>query len=108
VSDLGDKLAFHCRAHGLPEPVRELVFAPPRKWRFDLAWPALKLAAEADGGQWVQGRHNRGSGYEKDCEKTNTAQLLGWRVLRFTTNMVDDGRAVAVILRALSGEREDR
>jgi very-short-patch-repair endonuclease len=107
VSDLGDALAFQLRVMEAPEPVREYQFHPTRKWRFDLCYPSAMLAIEADGGQWTGGRHQRGAGYEKDCAKINTATLMGWRVLRFTTNMVDDGRAVAVILRALSGEREE-
>ena len=28
-----------CKAWGLPVPVAELRFAPPRRWRFDWAWP---------------------------------------------------------------------
>ena len=60
------------------------------------------LAVEIDGGTWVSGRHTRGAGFERDCEKLNTAVLLGWRVLRFTTGMVLDGRALETILAALA------
>ena len=83
-----------------------LRFAPPRRWRFDLAWPAVKLAAEVEGGSWKGGRHTRGAGFEKDMEKYNTACLAGWRVLRFTTGMVKDGRAIKVLETALRGLEE--
>lgn len=64
----------------LPEP--EYHFAPPRKWRFDYAWPRLKIALEVEGGVWIRGRHTRGAGFLKDIEKYNTAASLGWLVLR--------------------------
>ena len=75
---------------GLPEPVAEYRFHPERRWRFDYAWPELgAVAVELEGGTWVQGRHTRGGGFEKDCIKYNAAVLLGWRVLRFTRGMLD-------------------
>ena len=80
-------------------PVPEYRFHPVRRWRFDLAWPALLLAVEVDGGTWVSGRHTRGAGYERDCEKLNAAVLLGWRVLRFTTGQVTSGQALTVLSR---------
>jgi len=98
-------LKFLCRAAGLPEPSTELQFHATRKWRFDYAWLAERVAAEVDGGIWVKGRHTRGAGYERDCEKLNAAVLLGWRVLRFTTGMVEDGRALLVLRDALARPR---
>lgn len=71
-------------AAGLPEPVAEYRFHPVRKWRFDYAWPAQKIALEVEGGVWTGGRHTRGAGFLKDCEKYNTAAIFGWRVLRVT------------------------
>jgi len=86
---------------GLPAPVLELQFAPPRRWRFDLAWPRWLVAVEVDGATFVGGRHTRGVGYERDCEKLAEAVLAGWRVLRVTPAMVADGRARAYVERAL-------
>ena len=101
MSALSDTLVYHIRALGLPAPQTELAFAPPRRWRFDMAYPEQHLAIEVDGGTWTGGRHSRGTGYEADCEKLNAAVLTGWRVLRFTGDMVRDGRAVDVIRQAL-------
>ncbi len=78
-----------CRAAGLPVPVAEHRFAPPRRWRFDYAWPEQKVAVEIDGGAFVQGRHTRGAGFVKDMEKSNAAVLAGWRVLRYTPQQLN-------------------
>jgi very-short-patch-repair endonuclease len=65
------------------QAVTEYRFAPPRKWRFDIAIPNEKIAIELEGGVFTQGRHTRGVGYLNDMEKYNAATALGWRVLRF-------------------------
>ena len=95
-------LPMQLRACGLPVPVGEYRFAPPRRWRFDYAWPDLKLAVEVDGGIWTRGRHTRGAGVLKDNEKLNTAVLNGWRVLRVTPTQVCDGSAITLIGQALN------
>lgn len=95
-------LLMHVAWAGLPDPELEHAFAKPRRWRFDLAWPRHMLAVEVEGGTWTAGRHSRGAGYEADIEKYNEATLLGWRVLRVTTHMVADGRALAIVQRAFA------
>jgi very-short-patch-repair endonuclease len=97
-----EALGYEIASLLLPPPVSEHLFAKSikRRWRFDLAWPALLLAVEVDGGTWSGGRHVRGRGYEGDCEKLNTATLMGWRVLRFTSDMVNRGEAIGAILAA--------
>ena len=97
-----DALVFHLRAVGLPDPVRELRFHPKRLWRFDFAWPDRMLAVEVEGGTWVNGAHSRGRHFEQDAEKYAEAVIAGWRVIRVTTGMVEDGRAVSLIERALA------
>lgn len=99
-SDAEAALLFQMAAVGLPAPVSELVFAPPRRWRFDFAWPERRIAVEVEGGTWSGGRHSSGVGFERDCVKYNEAALLGWTVLRVTSNMVRDGRALEVVERA--------
>lgn len=100
-SSAEDSLAFQIRVTGLPKPERELRFCA-RRWRFDFAWPEKKLSAEVDGGVWIRGRHSRGSGIESDSEKFSTAAALGWRVMRFTPAMVNDGRAIRLLEKALT------
>lgn len=96
-------LERQCQLAGLPMPTPELRFAPPRRWRFDLAWPEQSLAVEIDGAVFTGGRHTRGAGYEKDLEKLSEALCLGWRVLRVSTGMVRDGRALGYLERLLKG-----
>lgn len=91
------RLGVQLQAAGLPAPVLEWRFHPPRKWRFDLAWPDKRLAVELQGGSFVSGRHTRGVGYRQDCEKFNQAVLDGWRVLQITPAMIVDGSALTVI-----------
>lgn len=102
MSALEDTLAFQLRAASLPEPVREHKFHPTRRWRFDMAFPAYMLAVEVEGGKWTQGRHQRPQGFEDDCVKYAEAVLLGWRVIRVTGDMIDDGRALQYIEMALT------
>jgi very-short-patch-repair endonuclease len=65
-------------------PVTEWQFDTKRKWRFDFAWPEVRVALEVEGGVFTNGRHTRASGFIKDMEKYNRAAVLGWRVLRTT------------------------
>lgn len=74
---------------GIEPPVREYKFCDGRAWRFDFAWPERLVAIEIEGGIWRNGRHTRGSGFEKDCEKYNAAAIEGWKVLRITKSMLD-------------------
>lgn len=88
-SDLEEGFAYWVKVAKLPVPEREYQFHPTRKWRFDFAWPDKKIAVEMEGGVWIFGGHNRGGGYNKDCEKYNEAVKLGWKVLRFTADYLD-------------------
>lgn len=76
---------------GFPEGELEHKFHPKRRWRFDLAWPDVKIAVERQGGTWTRGRHVRPEGYAKDCEKLNEAQLMGWIVIWVTADQIDAG-----------------
>lgn len=96
-----ETLMLHIRAEKLPAPEREFRFAAPRLWRFDFAWPDRMLAVEVEGGAWNGGRHTRGSGFIRDAEKYNAAAMLGWRVLRFVTDQVRNGMAIAQVKEAL-------
>jgi hypothetical protein len=80
-----------CRAEGWPVPVHEHVFAPPRRWRFDLAWPLVKLAVEVQGGLFTRGRHVQGPALLREMEKLNRANVDGWAVVLVTPQQVRDG-----------------
>jgi hypothetical protein len=107
MSALEDMLLFQIQVAKLPEPIREYTFHPQRRWRLDFAWPSpdRMVALEVEGGTQNgtrKSRHTTGKGYEGDCEKYNEAVLLGWKVIRVTSAMVRDGRALAIIERALN------
>lgn len=85
--------------------VRQHVFHPTRRWRFDFAWPRYMLALEVDGGVYSGGRHVRGRGFEGDIEKLNEALLLGWRVLRASGGQVRSGQALAWVQKAMETGR---
>lgn len=77
-----DAFQRKCKRAGLPVPGREHKFHPDRRWRFDYAIPARKVAVEVEGGAWIGGRHTRGSGFVKDLEKYSEAAVRGWCVIR--------------------------
>lgn len=90
-----------CEQAGYAGGVAEYRFHPTRRWRFDLAFPALRVAFERDGGVWTGGRHTRGKGYERDCEKLNEAAIAGWCVVRASPGMIASGLALTQLLAAL-------
>lgn len=81
----------------LPEPEKEFKFHPKRKWRFDFAYPDKRIAIEIDGGIWSRGRHVNPQGFINDCEKTNAAGKLGWRVLRIPSNQIHYNETIKLI-----------
>lgn len=82
-------------------PETEYRFHPVRRWRFDYAFPDEMIAIEYEGIFRGKSRHRTVSGYTKDCEKYNTAALLGWTVLRFTAVHLKDGTAFEMIQQAI-------
>lgn len=96
---------FQLMLSGMPQPEREYRFHPVRKWRFDFAWPAQKLAVEVDGGAFSKGGHSRAIPQAGDNDKTNAAILLGWRVLKFNTENMKRPMEIREILnQALTAE----
>ena len=91
----------------LPMPEPEHRFDPPRRWRFDYAWPAHRVALEVEGGVWTNGRHTRGSGYLKDVEKYNRAASLGWRLIRCTPSSLHDLATVRLVTETLNPVQEN-
>lgn len=99
-----DTMAFQLKALKIPFE-REYLFHPERKWRLDFAAPLNKIGIEVHGGIYVGGRHTRGKGFEKDREKMNEAQLLGWTVIEVTADHVLYGHALKWVERALGEAR---
>jgi len=83
---------------------RELMLIPGRRFRFDFLLAEFALVVEVEGGTWSGGRHTTGAGFRSDCFKYNAALELGYRVLRFTTDMVTKGEAIAQVERIVAAE----
>ena len=99
----------------VPTYKMEYRFCLEHAYRFDFAWPEVEgiggVAVEIDGGnrmvRWspktkrnvAVGRHTGSADYVK----LNTAIIYGWRVLRFTTEMLkkDPQGCVDVLRKAL-------
>lgn len=59
------------------------------------------MIVEVEGGIYTNGRHTRGKGFEKDCEKYNWATMEGWKVIRVTKKHIDSGEALEWIEKLL-------
>lgn len=92
---------FQLVSRETPAPRKEYRFCEARAWRFDFAWPSLKLAVEIEGGARSGGRHTTGSGFAADCEKYSAAAILGWSVIRATGEQVKNGQAITWTITAL-------
>ncbi len=57
-----------------------------RRWRFDMAFPALRVAIEID----EETSHSHWHKQTQDREKGNAAVVAGWRLLRFSGAMLRD------------------
>lgn len=101
VSDLELAFEFQLKAYKIPQWERELVFAPPRRFRFDFAWETEMLAVEIDGGTFVKGGHSTGVGIHTDCVKSSEASVLGWKVMHFDKIMIESGEAIDYLRKAL-------
>ena len=76
---------------------QEFKFHPTRKWRADFHLKDKKILVEVEGGIWSNGRHTRGKGYLGDLEKYNEATMMGYQVIRFSTEQVKSGKAIEQI-----------
>jgi len=76
---------------------QEFEFHPKRKWRADFHLVDKRILVEVEGGIWSGGRHTRGKGYIGDMEKYNAATMMGFQVLRFSTDQVKSGHAIQQI-----------
>jgi len=82
--------------------VREYAFAldEGRAYRFDFRFLGTDVAVEVEGGAHAVKRQHR-----DDCEKASLAAALGYRVVRVHRQMIEDGRAVQFVRRAIEFRR---
>jgi len=86
--------------------LKEYRFDAKRRWRFDVAFPAVKVAIEIEGGVWNYGRHNRASGFLKDLEKYNSAVEQGWCILRYTWDEIEKASIYEQIVSTIENRKK--
>lgn len=65
------------------------IFTTERKFRADFYIPEINTIIEINGGQFINGRHNRGgSGYENDLTKMNICQQNNIKYFQYTYQML--------------------
>lgn len=63
---------------------KEYRFDKSRRFKFDWANEAAKVAIEYEGLMSEKSGHTTITGYTSNCDKYNLAACQGWRVLRYT------------------------
>lgn len=91
-----ETLALHLRAYKIPFE-REVCLIPGRKWRVDFYLKQYGAVLEVEGGIWKKSRHGHGAGFEDDARKYNALTIAGYKVLRFSTGMVESSEAIDVV-----------
>lgn len=103
---LEDAFAMFLVRENFPVFCREYKFHATRKWMFDFAFDEYRIAFEIEGGTWLRdSRHTHPIGYAKDCEKYNEAAILGWIVIRATSDMLKSGLAEEQLRRAFESRK---
>lgn len=87
---LPNALVEQLRRRGIPEPEREVMLVPGRRYRWDLVWEGVKVCVEVQGGTWHSGAHSRGPGQRRDAEKANGAIVAGYKPFSCTSDMIHD------------------
>ena len=84
IAWLETNLAYWCNSRCVTLE-QEYRFDPERRWLSDFAIPAFKVLVEYEGGIFMaRGGHNSPKGIQRDISKYNSAQVLGWKVIRCT------------------------
>ncbi|WPO68761.1 hypothetical protein SDC64_07530 [Acinetobacter haemolyticus] len=86
-------LENHLNALKIPF-TKEFRFHPERRWLADFRIDDMPILVEVEGGVFSNGRHTRGEGYTKDCEKYSAAAVNGWFVIRGTTAQIKEGLVI--------------
>jgi very-short-patch-repair endonuclease len=80
-SALERRMLALCRRHGIERP---LVNQPFGAYEIDFLWPSVRLAVEADGGEF----HRTRRAFEHDRRRDATLTAAGLRVVRFTHRQI--------------------
>jgi very-short-patch-repair endonuclease len=100
-----ETLAAQLKQAGIAH-MRQYRYAPGRRFRADFAVLDARLLVEVQGGIYNRRAHGSITGVLADMRRGNVAALAGWYVLRVTPDEAADGRALALIQRALSADGE--
>ena len=102
-SQLEKEFRFQLMAYEIPFE-QEVKLIPGRRYQYDFVIPETNIAIELQGGTWSKNKmgHNSGSGIRRDCEKSNLAQQHGYRLFKFTSDMVRKGEAVLFLRQVLN------
>jgi very-short-patch-repair endonuclease len=91
-----NKMAEQLREAGLLGYRRNARFIEGRRFEADFYWPSRKIALEVDGGVWMRSSgHTSGAGYSRDRERDILALLNGILTVRYTSEQVRSGIAIA-------------
>ena len=100
-----DFFTLLCKSDLKLDCIKEHKFHPVRRWRFDYAIPAHKIAIEVEGGVWTGGRHTSPKGFLNDMEKYNTATIMGWRLLRTTPDRLCSNETLQMVRDIIAGDQ---
>ncbi len=92
----------------LPTLHTEVKVIKHRRFQSDIAFPEFRLAVEIDGGTWLSKGGYHGS--DSDREKLNLYTLAGWRIMRYSADMMlrCPEQMIDQITQVLSGIREGK
>lgn len=111
IKVLEDKFLLTWQTLNGPPLVREYKFHPVRKWRLDFAHVEAKVGFEIQGGLYkAESGHRSQKGVQRDYEKSNAAQELGWRIFAVTSETMKNismmEHLITVLNGRLSGKQE--
>lgn len=98
-SDREREFLSHWIALAGPRLEAQYAFHPTRRWKFDWAHPASRVAIEIHGGTWMhKSRHVSGTGFWGDRIKMNAALRLNWKVFELISDDLTNPRVYQEIL----------
>lgn len=109
MSKLNDGFAFQLTASQINHK-REYLAIPGRRFRYDFyityGWGG-RLLVELQGGVYqYKPSHASAGGIRRDAEKSNLATLHGYKLLKFTSDMVASGEALRMVEEVIGGKND--